>query len=70
MATAVVTILLGDIVQRRGTWMVVQMTKVGTTRSVMFATRKQSTADSAQVTSALNVKTRAIDERGRSGQIC
>jgi len=44
MAMAVVTILLGDIAQRRGTWMVAQMTKVGTTVFVTTAEKKLSTA--------------------------
>tara|TARA_B100000941_G_scaffold202694_1_gene147586 strand:+ start:567 stop:767 length:201 start_codon:yes stop_codon:yes gene_type:complete len=42
MATAVVTILLGDIVQRHGTWMVVQMMKVGTTAFVTTVEKKLS----------------------------
>ena len=42
MATAAVTILLVDIVQRRGTWMVVQMTKVGTTVFVTTVEKKLS----------------------------
>ena len=45
MATAVVTILLGDIAQRRGTWMVVQMTKVGTTVFATTAEKKLSTVE-------------------------
>ena len=45
MATAVVTILLGDIAQRHGTWMVVQMTKVGTTVFVTTAAKKPSTVE-------------------------
>lgn len=42
MATAAVTILLVDIVQRRGTWMVVQMTKVGTTVFVTTVVKRLS----------------------------
>ena len=45
MATAVVTILLGDIAQRHGTWTVVQMTKVGTTVFATTAEKKLSTAE-------------------------
>ena len=44
MAT-VVTVLLGDIAQRRGTWMVVQMTKVGTTVFVTTAVKRLSTVE-------------------------
>ena len=44
MAIAAVTILLGDIAQRHGTWMAVQMTKVGTTVFVTTAEKKLSTA--------------------------
>ena len=45
MATAVDTTLLGDIAQRRGTWMVVQMTKVGTTVFATLAAKRLSTVE-------------------------
>lgn len=44
MAIAAVTILLGDIAQRHGTWMAVQMTKVGTTVFATLAAKRLSTA--------------------------
>ena len=52
MAMVVDTILLGDIAQRRGTWMVAQMTKVGTTVFVTTAAKKPSTVEVVAVSLA------------------
>ena len=46
------TILLGDIAQRRGTWMVAQMTMVGTTVFVTTAAKKPSTVEVVAVSLA------------------
>ena len=54
MATVGVTILLGDIVQKRGTWMVVQMTKVGTT---VFATTAEKNLSTAEVVAVFLAET-------------